>query len=138
MDKNLVIQWPMIMKKNPKSFQIRSKIWIEDGNGKVIFGLGRFRILSTIERCGSLNAAAKELKMSYRALWGKIRTTEEALGRPLLVRNAGGTTGGGSALTPLAKALLNHFRAVHRQVNDQADKSFETRFTSELQPPTKK
>lgn len=126
------------MGKKPNAFQIRSKIWIEDGNGKVIFGLGRFRILSTIERCGSINAAAKELKMSYRALWGKIRTTEEALGCSLLVRNTGGAAGGGSALTPLARTLLARFRAIHLQVSDQADRSFEKKFIPELRPSGKK
>ena len=87
-------------------FSIRSKVWVEDDSGKVIFGLGRFRILSAIDRCGSINAAARELKMGYRAIWGKIKATEEGLGQPLLIRNAGGKTGGGSELTPLARTLL--------------------------------
>ena len=47
---------------------LRSKLWIEDGEGKVVFGLGRYRILDAIERLGSLQAAAKDLRMSYRAV----------------------------------------------------------------------
>jgi molybdate transport system regulatory protein len=117
---------------NDRTFRVRSKIWIEDSHGKVVFGLGRFRILNTIEQCGSINAAAKELKMSYRALWGKIKTTEEALGQPLLIRNTGGTAGGGSALTPLAKALLQRFRTVQQQVIDKVDKSFDEKFIPKL------
>ncbi|MBU0992513.1 MAG: LysR family transcriptional regulator [Proteobacteria bacterium] len=120
------------MKNKDNVFKIRSKIWIEDSQGNVIFGLGRFRILSTIEKCGSINAAAKELKMGYRAIWGKIKTTEEALGQPLLVRNTGGAAGGGSALTPLAKSLLNRFRLIHGQVNDKADEFFDEKFAPRL------
>ncbi len=124
-------------KKEKKVFHIRSKIWIEDNQGKVIFGLGRFRILSTIEKCGSINAAAKELKMGYRAIWGKIRTTEEALGYPLLIRNAGGASGGGSALTPLAQSLIKRFRVLHQQVNKQADTFFDEKFAPRLKSAPK-
>ena len=113
-------------------FCIRSKVWIEDGAGKVIFGLGRYRILSAIERCGSINAAASELKMGYRAVWGKIRTTEQSLGQPLLVRNAGGAGGGGSQLTPLAKKLLREFQKVHTHVLDQSDEFFANVFEKKI------
>ncbi len=106
------------------SFFIRSKVWIEDGTGKVIFGLGRFRILLAIDRCGSINAAAKELKMGYRAIWGKIKATEEGLGQPLLVRNAGGAAGGGSQLTPLARKLIHEFGKVHSHVLGESDSFF--------------
>ncbi|MEH0019502.1 MAG: LysR family transcriptional regulator [Desulfobacter sp.] len=115
-------------------FSIRSKIWIEDGDGKVIFGLGRFRILSSIDRCGSINAAAKDLKMGYRAIWGKIKATEEGLGHPLLIRNAGGRTGGGSQLTPLARKLLEEFRKVHAHVLDESDTFFADVFEKEISP----
>ncbi len=113
-------------------FIIRSKVWIEDSTGKVIFGLGRFKILSAIEQYGSINAAAKELKMGYRAMWGKIKATEEGLGRPLLIRNAGGTSGGGSTLTPLARKLLAEFKNVHSHVLTESDVFFENVFEKEI------
>lgn len=80
------------MADQPRNYHIRSKIWIEDDTGNVIFGLGRLRMLMAIDRCGSLNAAAKELKMSYRGLWGKIKATEEGLGASLLHRKIGDET----------------------------------------------
>jgi molybdate transport system regulatory protein len=58
----------MATKESP--FHIRSKIWAEEANGKVVLGLGRCRILEALQRLGSLQAAAQELKMSYRAIWG--------------------------------------------------------------------
>ncbi len=116
------------MKNKRKPFFMRSKIWIEDDNGKVIFGLGRYKILNAIDEFGSINAASKELKMGYRAIWGKIKATEEGLGEPLLTRSAGGAKGGGSELTPVAKSLLNHFRKVHRHVINEADGFFEETF----------
>lgn len=119
------------MSKNTK-FHIRSKVWIEDDSGKVIFGLGRLKILEAIARCGSLNAAAKELKMSYRGLWGKIKTTEESLGQPLLIKNAGGSSGGGSELTPLAKHLIEEFKKMHGHINWETDLFFDTVYASAL------
>jgi molybdate transport system regulatory protein len=100
-------------------FVIRSKIWIEDADGDVVFGLGRYRILSAVERCGSLNAAAKELKMSYRAAWGRIKATEARIGRPLVVRD-----GKGSRLTAHAQLLMKQFRRLHSLVEPESDEVF--------------
>ncbi len=115
------------------TFQIRSKVWIEDNEGTVIFGLGRLKILDAIDRCGSLNAAAKELKMSYRGLWGKIKATEEGLGKTLLKKKAGGASGGGSELTPIARNLINEFRKLHGHVNWESDLFFDTIFAETLE-----
>lgn len=108
--------------------RVKSKVWLEDRQGRIIFGLGRMRILKAIERCGSLNAAAKDLKMSYRAVWGKIKVTEEALGKPLLSKSQGGHAGGGSTLTPYAHILMGRYRSLSRIIDTQADDLFENGF----------
>ena len=84
----------------------------EDGQGKVVFGLGRYP--------GSLNAASQELKMSYRAIWGLITATEERIEKPLLIRGSRG-----SSLTPLAESLLKRFRRMRTIVEAEADEVFE-------------
>jgi len=115
-------------------FHIRSKIWIEDESGNVVFGLGRLKILDAIDRLGSIQGAAKELKMGYRAIWGKINATEERLNRPLLIRNKGGRAGGGSQLTPFALSLLVYFRHLHQRVSDLSDAEFEKTMASHFEP----
>jgi molybdate transport system regulatory protein len=110
-------------------YRIRSKIWVEDDLGGVAFGLGRVRILEAIQRKGSIHAAAKELGMSYRGVWGRIKATEERLGQPLLVRNIGGASGGGSRLTPFAETLIRQFVDLHKKIAQDADWLFETAFT---------
>lgn len=104
----------MATKESP--FCIRSKIWVEDANGKVVFGLGRYRILEAVQRLGSLQAAAQELKMSYRAIWARISATEERLGKPLLIREPRG-----SRLTPLGETLLKQFQRLLRIVEAESD-----------------
>ncbi len=111
-----------------KRVLVKSKVWLEDSEGRIIFGLGRMRILKAIDKCGSLNAASKELKMSYRAVWGKIKVTEDAIGKPLLVKNQGGSAGGGSTLTPYAHALMKRYLELSHIVDTQADDLFESGF----------
>jgi molybdate transport system regulatory protein len=116
------------MAARKRTVRVRSKVWLEDREGRIIFGLGRMRILEAIKCCGSLNAAARELKMSYRAVWGKIKVTEEALGKPLLVKMQGGNAGGGSTLTPYAHILMERYLALSRLIDDQADGLFASGF----------
>ena len=54
----------------PRKCAVRSKAWIVDERGKVIIGAGRLQILELVETYGSLLAASKQLRMSYRAVWG--------------------------------------------------------------------
>ena len=89
-------------------FHSRSKIWIEDDHGNVVFGLGRYRILTLIKEKGSLQAAAKQLKMGYRGIWGRIKATEERLGEKLLIKTVGGRKGGGSQLVKNYVPQKNH------------------------------
>ena len=99
-----------------------------------MFGLGRLKILDAVDRLGSIQGAAKELKMGYRAIWGKINATEERLNRPLLIRNKGGRAGGGSQLTPFALSLLVYFRHLHQRVSDLSDAEFEKTMAPHFEP----
>jgi molybdate transport system regulatory protein len=113
-------------------YGLRTKIWIVDPAGNVLFGMGRVKILEAIDRGGSINAAAKELKMSYRAVWGRIKATEERLGRELVIRTTGGASGGGSSLTPYARDLIREYKAFRLQVIEDADARFERILLSKL------
>jgi molybdate transport system regulatory protein len=111
---------------------MRTKIWIEDDTGKVVFGAGRFRILKAVAEHGSLSAAAKSLGMSYRAVWGKIRATEDRLGQQLLRKQSGGISGGGSELTPFADNLLKSYNQLQRMTRAKADSFFRDVFAGKL------
>ena len=91
----------MATKQSP--FQIRSKIWVEDSRGKVVFGLGRYRILEAVQ-------------MSYRAIWARISATERRLGKPLLIREPRG-----SRLTVLGETLLKQFKRISQIVEAESN-----------------
>lgn len=120
------------MTEKSRKLTIKSKIWIEDENGEVVFGAGRLRILNAIDAHGSILAAAKALNMSYRAVWGKIKATEERLGQPILRKQTGGTHGGGSQLTPFAKTLLECFQKMEDLNKSTADAFFQGIFNNAL------
>jgi molybdate transport system regulatory protein len=120
------------MTSKPGDLTIKSKIWIEDGSGKMVFGSGRLVILLAVQRHGSLHAAAKELGMSYRAVWGKLKATEERLGQPLLTKRTGGSRGGGSELTPFAETLLERFQQLDSLTRATADTLFQGVFVKPM------
>jgi molybdate transport system regulatory protein len=111
--------------RSPKDLVAKSKLWIENENGEVVFGEGRSRILEAIEKHGSMNAAAQELQMSFRAVWGKIRATERRLGQPLLLRKTRGIRGGGSELTPFARQIVERYRKLKNLTETTIDTLFE-------------
>jgi molybdate transport system regulatory protein len=115
------------MGKERTTFAVRSKIWIEDKEGNVVFGLGRYRILKMIQRLGSMHAAAKQLQMSYRAVWMRIRASEERLGKRLVVRE-----GKGSKLTPFADNLIKEFKRLHTIVESESDEVYKSLMSDHL------
>jgi molybdate transport system regulatory protein len=86
------------------------------------------QLLEAIQSEGSIQKAAESLGMSYRAAWGKLKVTEEALGISLLDRSIGGSKGGGARLTGEAHDLMARYRSCWKAVNTAADRSFEKSF----------
>lgn len=86
--------------------KISYRLWIEE-DGKPVFGRGVHTLLELVERTGSLHKAAEELKMSYRAAWGRIREYENRLGLTLVEKGRQGRTG--AKLTPDGKKLMEDF-----------------------------
>ena len=96
------------------SFKIAYKVWL-DCDGKA-FGEGPDRLLQRVEATGSLHKAAADMKMSYRKAWLMLKTMERRLGFALLERRVGGLAGGGSRLTPEARAFMKRYEAFRQEV----------------------
>ncbi len=110
--------------ENPKR-RVRIKIWIETEDGDTLFGEGQISVLEAIEKEGSINAAARSLKMGYRSMWGRLKKLEQRIGQPLLIRRKGGRIGGESILTPEAGAMIKSFRNVKRRIEGASTTIFE-------------
>lgn len=112
---------------NAPPYLIRTKVWIQNPDGKVVFGLGRYRILKAVQDTGSLQAAAKELKMSYRAVWMRIRASERRIGRELVVRD-----GKGSRLTPFAENLMKQYKRLLSILEKESDEVYQHLMSDKL------
>jgi molybdate transport system regulatory protein len=111
------------MNDRDSGLQVRSKIWLEM-DGEPVFGQGREDLLRLIQRTGSINAAAKEMRISYRKAWTYIDAMEKRLGIPLVIRQKGGAGGGESVLSPQAVTFLEKFHALKKDFNDMVNRKF--------------
>ena len=93
-------------------------------------------MLEDIKEHGSINAAATALDMNYRAVWARINAAEKRLGRELLVKKTGGSSGGGSSLTPFAEALISEFADISEYIAEEADRRFSEGIKADLESET--
>jgi molybdate transport system regulatory protein len=75
-------------------------------------GPGKVAVLEEIARSGSISAAGRALRMSYRRTWELVEDLNTGLGTPVVETAAGGSGGGGSVLTPAGKAVIERYRAI--------------------------
>jgi molybdenum cofactor cytidylyltransferase len=87
------------------------KFTLVDDEGKAFFGPGPYRLLRSLERLGSLSAAARELEMSYSKAIRIVADAERGLGFKLTRRRIGGEAGGGSELTHEAQEFMAAYDA---------------------------
>lgn len=95
--------------------RIQCKIWLEK-DGQIFFGRGRLELLQGIMTYGSLAETARHLGMSYRAAWGRLKTSESRLGRKLTVKVPAAGRGQRLVLTPLGEALVADFLDLEAQL----------------------
>jgi len=107
-----------------QSVRLRSRQWLEDSNGNIIIGEGRQRIFELVEETGSINQAAKLMKMSYRGVWGKIKATESHLNKKIVLTERRH----GSRLTEDGKKLLMDYTRLKEDCQKVDEKIFEKIF----------
>ena len=83
-------------------------------------GPGKIELLETIAACGSISAAGREMGMSYRRAWDLVEALNQVFGKPVVVRQVGGKSGGGAHLTALGLALVAHYRAIEQAASAAA------------------
>jgi molybdate transport system regulatory protein len=80
--------------------------------GGLRIGPGKVAVLEEIARSGSISAAGRALRMSYRRTWELVEDLNNGLGTPVVETAAGGSGGGGAVLTPAGKAVIERYRAI--------------------------
>jgi len=103
-------------KRKPKSPEAakasdRLSIRLDLASGARI-GPGKVAVLEEIARSGSISAAGRVLRMSYRRTWELVEELNRSLGTPVVETAAGGSGGGGAVLTQTGKTIIERYRAI--------------------------
>lgn len=104
--------------------KIKSNQLIINDDGGIIMGNGRMQILYSIDRTGSINQTSKEMKMSYKAVWSKIKSSEHHFGKPIV--HSDKQTG--TRLTDEGRTLLEKYRQLKNRCIQSDDTIFEDIF----------
>ena len=99
---------------------IRLAVMSEEASSNSQFGRGVANLCIGVRELGSLNAAAKSMKMAYSKAWRIIKETEAALDMQLLDRDGAH----GSTLTEEGDKLLDAYIAVDKKLQEVAEKEF--------------
>ncbi len=104
--------------KRRSRWYVRTKTWIENQNGELLFGKGKTEVLEAIAEHGSVEAAADALGMSRERAWEHIRLLQRNIEDPLVEGEDPLT------LTTKADVLLRAYRQLKQEIEDFADRRF--------------
>jgi molybdate transport system regulatory protein len=105
-------------------YNIKSKIWIDGKNGTFL-AEGRISLMKQIIKSGSITAAAKEMKMSYKKAWEIIDGMNKEAKDPLVKRVSGGKGGGGTKVTEEGLKMITLFEKLNKKCQVFLDKEME-------------
>ena len=107
--------------------KVAYKIWL-DNNGKA-FGEGPYELLKRVEKYKfSSPGGPSRWSMSYSKAWKLIQTMEKRLGFVLLDKKIGGSSGGGSQVTPKAKDLMKRYERFEKDAKEAIEKIYRKHF----------
>jgi molybdate transport system regulatory protein len=82
----------------------------------VMLGPGKADLLEGIRDTGSIAAAGRRMRMSYKRAWMLVETMNAAFRSPLVDSTRGGAQGGGARLTSTGEAVLASYRRLEARV----------------------
>jgi len=80
-------------------------------------GPGKIRLLEAIRDTGSITKAGIALGMSYRRAWLLVDDMNNCFREPVVAAHAGGSRGGGAALSPFGRNLIDQYRAIEAEAH---------------------
>ncbi|MBN8820580.1 MULTISPECIES: winged helix-turn-helix domain-containing protein [unclassified Spirosoma] len=100
------------------NLRINGRIWLETTSADSVerfMGIGRFELLEHIQQTGSINQAAKAMKMSYKRAWDLVHSMNTQAETPLVSTQTGGEKGGGAIVTEAGQKYLAYYRGLHER-----------------------
>lgn len=114
--------------KKGKKMIVKTKTWIENNDGDLLFGKGKTEVLEVIAQTGSISKAAEILGMNYKKCWNHLQILSKNMGEELTMSKQGSGEASGTTLKPKAYELINAYKQLQRDIEDYANKRFKELF----------
>jgi molybdate transport system regulatory protein len=98
------------MKADELADMVRLRVQIAPG---IALGPGKADLLEGIRDTGSISAAGRRMRMSYKRAWQLVDELNRLFDAPLVAATKGGSGGGGAALTKAGEDVLSRYRRMH-------------------------
>lgn len=98
------------------------RIDLEGRLGPGRLGPGKVLLLERIAEHGSISAAGRSLRMSYRRAWELVADMNASFAAPVVAAQMGGRRGGGARLTALGADIVARYRAIERDAHTAVDR----------------
>ena len=121
--------------KKRSRLYLKTKSWIENQDGELLFGKGKTEVLELIEQEGSIAKAAEKLGMNYKKAWTHVKILQKNLDDVLVESQKGGGEQRGSRLTPRANEFIVSYKQLQKEIEEYANERFKELF---LKPRNKK
>jgi molybdate transport system regulatory protein len=93
------------------------RLRLELGNAHAV-GPGKADLLEAIAASGSISAAGRAMRMSYKRAWQLVDDLNRSFKTALVETSKGGGQGGGARLTKAGDTVLAAYRTLERKTND--------------------
>lgn len=117
--------------KKGKKMIVKTKTWIENADGDLLFGKGKTEVLEVIAEVGSISKAAEILGMNYKKCWNHLQILSKNMGEDLVNTKQGGGEAAGTTLNPKAYELITAYKQLQQDIEEFANKRFKELFLAD-------
>lgn len=121
--------------KKRSRLYVKTKTWIENQEGELLFGKGKTEVLEMIDAEGSIARAAEKMGMNYKKAWTHIKILQTNINDTMVQTKQGGGEDAGTTLSPVAREFIKNYRQLQADIEAYANERFKELF---LKPRNKK
>jgi len=90
-------------------------------NGASFLDPLKTELLKEIKKNGSLKGAAKTMEISYQHVWTLIDEMNRIAPSPLVLKQRGGTNGGGTSISEYGERMLGEYLIIQNEIKKVVD-----------------
>jgi len=98
-------------------YTVQASVWLEK-DGELYVGGGRATLLEKLDQLGSIAAAARAMKLTYRNAWLWIDAMNRLAPSPLVEKITGGAGGGHAQLTEEGRRVVALYHELRVKLAD--------------------